>query len=161
MSFPTAGPVHRQYFPLEVSKFREMVGTLHATGLQVVLGQVFNHTAEAVPGYYRRLNAAVNVETAICCQNVATEHAAAEKRMVDSVRAALDELTVAGDGVDGKAVYLHGDGWNFGEVADHTLFKQAAQGNLAGTGIGIFDDRLRDAVHGGSPVDAGTMFVQG
>lgn len=183
-----------------VSEFREMVGALHATGLQVVLDQVFNHTAEAgqgaksvldrvVPGYYHRLNAAGSVETSTCCQNVATEHAAAEKLMVDStvlwaraykvdgfrfdlmghhskanmlaVRAALDELTPAADGVDGKAVYLYGEGWNFGEVADNALFEQATQGNLAGTGIGTFNDRLRDAVHGGSPVDAGTTFVQG
>ena len=183
-----------------VSEFREMVGALHATGLQVVLDEVFNHTAEAgqgaksvldrvVPGYYQRLNAAGNVETSSCCQNVATEHAVAEKLMVDSVvlwakaykvdgfrfdlmghhskanmlavRAALDELTLAKDGVDGKAVYLYGEGWNFGEVADNALFEQATQGNLAGTGVGTFNDRLRDAVHGGSPVDAGTTFAQG
>ena len=35
------------------------------------------------------------------------------------------------------------------------------QGNLGGTGIGTFSDRLRDAVHGGSPVDSGSTFRQG
>ena len=183
-----------------VEEFREMVGALHATGLQVVLDEVYNHTAESgqgqrsvldrvVPGYYQRLNAVGNVETSTCCQNVATEHAAAEKLMVDSVvlwakqykvdgfrfdlmghhskanmlavRAALDELTLAKDGVDGKAVYLYGEGWNFGEVADNALFEQATQGQLGGTGIGTFNDRLRDAVHGGSPVDASTTYAQG
>ena len=65
-------------------------------GLQVVLDEVFNHTAasgqgdtsvldKVVPGYYHRLNAAGNVETSTCCQNVATEHAVAQKLMVDSV----------------------------------------------------------------------------
>ncbi|MET0726462.1 MAG: alpha-amylase family glycosyl hydrolase, partial [Leifsonia sp.] len=79
-----------------VAEFREMVGALHATGLQVVVDEVYNHTAESgqggksvldrvVPGYYKRLNAAGNVETSTCCQNVATEHSAAEKLMVDSV----------------------------------------------------------------------------
>lgn len=183
-----------------VAEFRSMVGALHQTGLQVVLDQVFNHTAESgqgersvldrvVPGYYHRLNAAGAVETSTCCQNVATEHAAAEKLMVDSVvtwardykvdgfrfdlmghhskanllavRAALDDLTVKNDGVDGSKVYLYGEGWNFGEVADNALFEQATQGQLGGTGIGTFNDRLRDGVHGGSPVDGSSTLEQG
>ena len=184
-----------------VAEFRTMVGSLHDAGLQVVLDQVFNHTAASgqdatsvldrvVPGYYQRLNPTTGaVETSTCCQNVATEHAMAEKLMVDSVvtwardykvdgfrfdlmghhsrstmlavREALDDLTVREDGVDGSAVYLYGEGWNFGEVADNALFTQATQGQLGGTGIGTFSDRLRDAVHGGSPVDAASRFTQG
>jgi pullulanase-type alpha-1,6-glucosidase len=176
-----------------VAEFRTMVGALHADGLHVVLDEVFNHTAESgqgarsvldriVPGYYHRLDpASGSVETSTCCQNVATEHALAEKMMVDSVvrwardykvdgfrfdlmghastanlravRSALDALTPARDGVDGKAVYVYGEGWNFGEVADDALFVQARQGNLGGTGIGTFSDRLRDAVRGGGPFD--------
>lgn len=184
-----------------VAEFRTMVGSLHGAGLQVVLDQVFNHTAASgqdaksvldrvVPGYYQRLNPTTGaVETSTCCQNVATEHAMAGKLMVDSVvtwardykvdgfrfdlmghhskanmlavREALDDLTVREDGVDGSAVYLYGEGWNFGEVADDALFTQATQGQLGGTGIGTFSDRLRDAVHGGSPVDAASRFTQG
>jgi len=175
-----------------VGEFRTMVGALHATGLQVVLDEVYNHTSAAgqadtsvldkvVPGYYHRLDAAGNVQTSTCCSNVATEHALAGKLMVDSVvlwakeykvdgfrfdlmghhsvanmqavRDALDELTLADDGVDGSAIYLYGEGWNFGEVADDALFEQARQGNLGGTGIGTFSDRLRDAVRGGGPFD--------
>ncbi|SIT86829.1 pullulanase-type alpha-1,6-glucosidase [Microbacterium sp. RU33B] len=183
-----------------VGEFRSMVGALHGMGLQVVLDEVYNHTAESgqgersvldqvVPGYYHRLNAAGAVETSTCCQNIATEHEVAQKLMVDSIviwardykvdgfrfdlmghhskanmlaiRAALDELTLKADGVDGKKIYLYGEGWNFGEVADNALFEQATQGQLGGTGIGTFNDRLRDAVHGGSPVDSGSTFRQG
>ncbi len=176
-----------------VAEFRTMVGALHADGLRVVLDQVFNHTASSgqadtsvldkvVPGYYQRLNPRTGaVETSTCCQNVATEHAMAEKLMVDSVvswtrhykvdgfrfdlmghhskanmlavRSALDALTLEKDGVDGKGVYVYGEGWNFGEVANDALFEQARQGNLDGTGIGTFSDRLRDAVRGGGPFD--------
>ncbi len=175
-----------------VAEFRTMVGSLHQDGLRVVLDQVFNHTASSgqaeksvldkvVPGYYHRLNASGAVETSTCCQNVATEHAMAEKMMVDSVvtwardykvdgfrfdlmghhsranmlavRSALDALTMQKDGVDGKAIYLYGEGWNFGEVANNALFTQATQGQLGGTGIGTFSDRLRDAVRGGGPFD--------
>lgn len=134
-----------------------------------------------VPGYYHRLNAMGEVETSTCCQNVATEHAMAQQLMVDSVvlwardykvdgfrfdlmghhsrenmeavRAALDELTLAEDGVDGTAVTLYGEGWDFGEVSGNRLFHQAIQGQLAGTSIGAFNDRLRDAVRGGGPFD--------
>ena len=132
---------------------------------------------KVVPGYYHRLNATGAVETSTCCQNIATEHQMAQKAdgrlgravgrdyKVDgfrfdlmghhsrenmlAVRAALDALTPAKDGVDGKAVYLYGEGWNFGEVANNARFTQATQGPaLGGTGIGSFSDRLRDACAG-------------
>ncbi|GAA4192227.1 hypothetical protein GCM10022252_33280 [Streptosporangium oxazolinicum] len=135
-----------------------------------------------VPGYYHRLLDDGTVATSTCCANTAPEHAMMGKLVVDSivtwareykvdgfrfdlmghhpkanmvaVRAALDKLTVARDGVDGKSIILYGEGWNFGEVADGARFEQAGQANLAGTGIGTFSDRLRDAVRGGGPFDA-------
>ncbi|GAA5158814.1 pullulanase-type alpha-1,6-glucosidase [Ornithinimicrobium tianjinense] len=135
-----------------------------------------------VPGYYHRLDGEGRVETSTCCQNLATEHLMCQKLMVDAcvlwvrqyrvdgyrfdlmghhsranleaVRAALDALTPEADGVDGRAVHLYGEGWNFGEVAGNGRFVQAVQGQLDGTGIGTFNDRLRDAVRGGSVHDA-------
>ena len=134
-----------------------------------------------VPGYYHRLNAEGNVEKSTCCENTATEHAMMRKLMVDSiitwakeykvegfrfdlmghhmlddmkaVRAALDVLTLEKDGVDGKFIYMYGEGWDFGEVAKNARGKNATQLNIAGTGIGVFNDRLRDAVRGGNPFD--------
>ena len=136
---------------------------------------------KVVPGYYHRLSATGAVEKSTCCENTATEHQMMEKLMIDSVltwareykvngfrfdlmghhskqnmlnlRAALDELTVKRDGVDGRSIYVYGEGWNFGEVADNARFEQASQLNLGGTGIGSFSDRLRDAVRGGGPFD--------
>ena len=64
------------------------------------------------------------------------------------------------DGVDGSKIYLYGEGWNFGEVANGARFEQATQANMAGTGIGTFNDRLRDAVRGGGPFD-GDPGIQG
>jgi pullulanase len=132
-----------------------------------------------VPGYYHRLNAEGGVEQSTCCQNTATEHAMMRKLMIDSVvtwakdyrvdgfrfdlmghhmledmqavRLALDVLTLENDGVDGKSIYIYGEGWDFGEVANNGRGKNATQLNIAGTGIGVFNDRLRDAVRGGSP----------
>jgi len=132
-----------------------------------------------VPGYYHRLNADGGVETSSCCQNTASEHTMMEKLMVDAVvlwakqykvdgfrfdlmghhmkrnmlavRSALDALTLASDGVDGRKVYLYGEAWNFGEVADGARGVNAIQKNMAGTGIGSFNDRLRDGARGGGP----------
>ncbi len=55
--------------------------------------------------------------------------------------------------MDGKSIYLYGEGWNFGEVANDAQFEQARQVNMAGTGIGTFNDRLRDGARGGGPFD--------
>ena len=134
-----------------------------------------------VPGYYHRLSATGSVETSTCCSNTATEHRMMEKLMVESVvtwarqykvdgfrfdlmghhskanmlavRRALDGLTLKRDGVDGRRIYVYGEGWNFGEVMNDARFVQATQLNMAGTGIGTFSDRLRDAVRGGGPFD--------
>ncbi len=145
-------------------------------------GQAVNSVlGRLVPGYYHRRDVIGTVQTSTCCPNVATEHLMAEKLMVDScllwarqykvdgfrfdlmghhtrdnmvkVRAALDALTPERDGVDGTQVTMYGEGWNFGEVADNRLFVQAAQGELGGTHIATFSDRLRDAVRGGVPFD--------
>lgn len=72
---------------------------------------------------------------------------------LEKVRAALDSLTLAGDGVAGASVYVYGEGWNFGEVADNARFQQATQLEMFGAGIGTFNDRLRDGVRGGGPFD--------
>ena len=75
------------------------------------------------------------------------------KSAMENLRRALDKLTLAKDGVDGKSIYMYGEGWNFGEVANNARFVQASQLEMAGTGIGTFNDRLRDAVRGGGPFD--------
>ncbi|MER5870610.1 pullulanase-type alpha-1,6-glucosidase [Streptomyces sp. NPDC002044] len=134
-----------------------------------------------VPGYYQRLLPDGAVANSTCCSNTAPEHAMMGRLVVDSVvtwakeykvdgfrfdlmahhpkanilavRAALDALTPAKDGVDGKKIVLYGEGWNFGEVADDARFVQASQKNMAGTGIATFSDRARDAVRGGGPFD--------
>lgn len=144
---------------------------------------------KVVPGYYHRLNASGQIENSTCCENVATENLMAEKMMIDSLitwakdyhidgfrfdlmghhslknmanaRAALDELTLEKDGVDGSAIYLYGEAWNFGEVQNDALFTQARQAHIGGTGIGTFNDRIRDAVRGGGPFDDDQRSHQG
>jgi len=141
-----------------------------------------NDLDRIVPGYYHRLDANGVVTTSTCCPDTASEHLMMGKLLIDSVltwakqykldgfrfdlmgftpkavlqqlRSRLDALTLTKDGVDGRQIYLYGEGWNFGTVANDALFVQATQLNMAGTGIGTFNDRIRDAVRGGSPFDA-------
>ncbi len=132
-----------------------------------------------VPNYYHRYNADGGLETSTCCANTASENRMMEKLMIDSllvwakdykvdgfrfdlmghhtkqnmlkVQSELRALTLEKDGVDGNGIYLYGEGWNFGEVVNNARFEQATQLNMAGTGIGSFDDRGRDAIRGGNP----------
>ena len=142
-----------------------------------------------VPDYYQRLDAEGRVETSTCCANTATEHHMMEKLMLDSLltwavqykvdgfrfdlmghhsqaniekaRDVLQALTLEEHGVDGSSIYLYGEGWNFGEVANDARFVQATQANMGqGTGVGTFNDRIRDAVRGGEHDDRGIQHVQ-
>jgi pullulanase len=70
---------------------------------------------------------------------------------MQAVRDALDALTLEEDGVDGSQVYVYGEGWDFGEVADGARGENATQLNIGGLGIGSFNDRIRDALRGGNP----------
>ena len=135
---------------------------------------------KVVPGYYHRLNADGTVETSTCCQNTATEHAMMEKLMIDSLvtwqtlynvdgfrfdlmghhmKSNMEKVRNTLRAID-PSVIIYGEGWNFGEVANNARGVNATQLNLAGTGIGTFSDRLRDAVRGGGPFDNGNDLVK-
>ena len=131
-----------------------------------------------VPGYYNRLDKNGHQLTSTCCADTATEHYMMARLQQDAVlwsarqykidgfrfdlmnfsfvsdlvrlRKALDSLTLAKEGIDGNKIYLYGEGWDFGETAHNALGRNATQLNLHGTGIGSFNDRLRDGVRGGT-----------
>lgn len=122
-----------------------------------------------VPGYYQRLNPITGkIEQSTCCDNTATERKMMAKLMTDSLVVWARDYRIDGFRFDLMAhqpkslmltardavkivdpdSYFYGEGWNFGEVANNQRFVQASQLELAGTEIGTFTDRLRDAVRG-------------
>ena len=134
---------------------------------------------KVVPGYYHRLDEVGNVAKSTCCDNTASEHAMMEKLMIDSLvtwataygvggfrfdlmghhmKSNMEKVQTALTAID-PTIYVYGEGWNFGEVQDNARGVNATQINLAGTGIGTFSDRLRDAVRGGGPFDEGQSMV--
>jgi pullulanase len=134
---------------------------------------------EVVPNYYHRLDANGNLETGSCCPDTASEHRMMEKLIIDTlvlnakdykidgfrfdilsfmftynvqdIQQALQVLTPEKDGVDGSKIYLYGEGFNFGDTANNQIGPNASQINLYGFGVGTFNDRIRDGIHGGSP----------
>ncbi len=132
---------------------------------------------ELVPNYYHRLDANGFIENGSCCADTASEHQMMEKLMIDTVvlnakqykidgfrfdamglhfvynmvdiRNALNALTLEKDGVDGKKIYMYGEGFQIAEAANNAIGPNASQINLYGTGIGSFNDRIRDSVRGG------------
>ncbi len=137
-----------------------------------------------VPGYYHRLNALGSGITDSCCADTASENAMMAKLMIDSVSTWASQYQVDSFRFDlmgfhsidtmnklkadvaaaaGRPIYIYGEAWNFGAIQNDARFKQARQSNMAGTGIGSFNDRLRDAVRGGGCCDNGenTISQQG
>ncbi|KAL6128447.1 hypothetical protein ACLB2K_071802 [Fragaria x ananassa] len=132
-----------------------------------------------VPGYYLRRNTDGFIENSTCVNNTASEHFMVERLILDDLlhwavdykvdgfrfdlmghmmkrtmvkaKDALCSLTKDRDGVDGSSIYIYGEGWDFGEVANNGRGVNASQFNICGTGIGSFNDRIRDAILGGSP----------
>ena len=133
---------------------------------------------ELVPSYYHRLDANGVVQMGSCCYDTASEHRMMEKLMIDTVvlnarqykidgfrfdamglhfvynmvdiRNALNALTPEKDGVDGSKIYIYGEGFQIAEAANNAIGPNASQINLYGTGIGSFNDRIRDSIRGGN-----------
>jgi pullulanase len=134
-----------------------------------------------VPGYYHRRNiTSGNVEKNSCCDDTAAEFRMMEKLMIDTGVMWVRDYKITGFRFDimsfhpldsmkkfqeavkavDPAVYIYGEGWNFGSVQDDKRFVTARQANLGGTGIGSFSDRIRDPVRGGVYDDSGANLVQ-
>ncbi len=131
-----------------------------------------------VPLYYYRLDDEGTAYNTSCCYDTASEHHMMEKLMIDGVRHwartykidgfrfdlmsfhsrdtllkikdAVRSLTLANDGIDGSKIYLYGEGWPFGSYYERNPKSAMTQINSYGAGIGLFNDRLRDAVRGGT-----------
>lgn len=138
----------------------------------------FSVLNKIVPLYYYRLNDYGLVHNSSCCADTATENKMMEKLMVDSlvywaktykvdgfrfdlmsfhsrktmlkVKDELSKLTKAKDGVEGRELYLYGEGWNFGSLLSKANNDAFVQENSYGAGIGTFNDRFRDAIRGGT-----------
>lgn len=131
-----------------------------------------------VPYYYHRYNERGELMSSSCCADVATENRMVEKLMIESliglakdykvdgfrfdlmnlhptlqvprIREALDAMTLQNSGVEGSKLLVYGEAWPFGsleEVVPGSAFNQLRSHGL---GVGVFNDRMRDALRGGT-----------
>lgn len=142
-----------------------------------------------VPGYYHRYDNNGYLQNSSCCSDTAVEFAMMQKLMIDTALRWIKDYKVDGlrfdlmnlhtvdsmvalrdrlraltpdrsSGVNGREIYLYGEGWDFGSAKGKGLV-HANQYNLAGTGIGTFNDKIRDALHGGYSGDPNQIHTQG
>jgi len=133
-----------------------------------------------VPAYYYRLNAGGNILGDSCCSDTAQENTMMGKLIIDSVSLwakaykvdsfrfdimgltpldLIKRLQADVNKAAGRDIYLYGEAWNTGTVANDVRFPVARQANLFGTGIGSFNDRMRDTIRGGGCCDTGSALV--
>jgi pullulanase-type alpha-1,6-glucosidase len=173
-----------------VLQFRQMAQSLNEIGIHLAMDVVYNHTYSSgmnpksvldkvVPGYYHRLNPITGaVELSSCCENTASERVMMERLMIDTLKRWYLDYKVDSFRFDlmglhfkdnmlnvqkalGPDVFLFGEGWAMGELnSDARNQSSARQQNMGGTGIGTFNDRFRDAVRGGGPMDCGVQLTQ-
>ena len=174
-----------------IVEMRAMIQALHEMGLRVALDVVYNHTNasgvfsksvldKAVPGYYHRYEVdtgAIVRET--CCDDTEPRNVMMEKFMKDSLlmwtehykydsfrfdimsQATKDTMVRLRDAVHSidEDNYFYGEGWTKIDRG----YEQASQLNMAGTEIGTYNDRIREAIRQGAifrPEDEGLLSAQ-
>lgn len=163
-----------------ILEMREMIQSLHKIGLRVVMDVVFNHTFAAelaresvfdriVPLYYYRLDSFGRVRNSSCCSDTESDRKMMEKLMVDSLLywqkhfridgfrfdlmnlhsvETMERIKEAVRKVDPSQL-IYGEAWNFGSLQEQGG-NAFVQEKAYGRGIGIFNDRIRDAIRGGT-----------
>lgn len=131
-----------------------------------------------VPGYYHRYNDRGELMKSSCCADVATENVMVEKLIIDSlvflattykldgfrfdlmnlhtreqadkIYHVLKNMTTSGSGVDGSKFLIFAEAWPFGSLEELKPGTSFFQLRSHGSGIGVFNDRMRDALRGGT-----------
>ena len=131
-----------------------------------------------VPYYYHRYDERGNLQKSTCCNDMATETVMMEKLISDSLifwpknyridgfrfdllnmhpkeqvkrlKKNIQNLNPHRDGVDGSKILLYGEAWPFGSLEALYPGTSFSQNSSYDVGVGVFNDRLRDALRGGS-----------
>ena len=160
-----------------IKEFKQMVQSLHSSGIRVIMDVVYNHTAAGknshfnllVPGYFYRMNADSTWSNASGCGNeMASERAMMRKFIVESVVYWATEYHVDGfrfdlmgildietmnavraalDKID-RTIFVYGEGWTAGP-SPLAEAKRAVKKNAKELdNIAVFSDDIRDALKG-------------
>lgn len=156
---------------VRVNEYKQMVQSLHAKGIRVVMDVVYNHTYDTeesnfnkiVPGYYYRMTEDGAYSNGSACGNeVAAERAMARKFIADSVVYWAEEYHVDGfrfdlmglidietmqlirerlDKVD-DSIYIYGEGWTGGDTVSTEKMAESVNAKDM-PGIAVFSNVFR------------------
>jgi len=162
---------------VRIREFKQLVQTLHANGLRVVMDVVYNHTGttdlsvfnRCVPGYYYRQNASGGWSDAAACGNeTASERPMMRKYMIESMKYWAQEYHVDGFRVDlmgihdietmnrlsaelraiDPAIFVYGEGWTAGASPLPDAQRALKANTWKLDKIAAFGDDFRDALKG-------------
>lgn len=139
----------------------------HTMGSGIEVSSVLDRV---VPGYYYRLDVEGRVRNSSCCSDTASERRMMEKLMGDALEAwrtiykidgfRFDLMNLHGVSTmrrlrdrlraEDPSLLLYGEAWSFGSLLEQDPGDAFTQPRAYGQGIGVFNDRLRDAVRGGT-----------
>jgi len=166
-----ANPVTR------ILEFKEMVQSLHKSGIRVIMDVVYNHTSKGkgsnldllAPGYFYRQNADSTWSNASGCGNeTASERAMMRKFMIESVVywateyhidgfrfdlmgihdiETMNSIRAALNNID-PTIFIYGEGWT-AATSPLAEEKRAVKKNAKELdNIAVFSDDIRDALKG-------------
>jgi pullulanase len=160
-----------------IREFKELIRTLHANGLRVVMDVVYNHTMfsetswfnQLAPGYYYRQKPDGSFSDATACGNeTASERPMMRKFMLESVKYWVNEFHVDGFRFDLMGVHdietmnlisrelhaikpdiiLYGEGWTAGSSPLPDTLRALKKNAHLLDRIAVFSDDIRDGIKG-------------
>lgn len=160
-----------------IKELKQLIQTLHANGLNVVMDVVYNHTALAekscfnqlVPGYYYRQTADGKFSNATACGNeTASERPMMRKFMLESMKYWVQEYHIDGFRIDLMGVHdivtmnmiskelhkikpgilLYGEGWTAGASPLPDSLRALKKNAFKLNQIAVFSDDIRDGIKG-------------
>lgn len=162
---------------VRIKEFKEMVKSLHANGLRVVMDVVYNHTGlteksnfeQLVPGYYYRKKADGTFSNASGCGNeTASERPMMRKFIIESIKFWIKEYHIDGfrfdlmgihdietmnnlraeiDKID-SSIFVYGEGWTGGDCPLPAEQRCVKENAYKLNRIAVFSDDVRDGIKG-------------
>lgn len=160
-----------------IREFKELIKTMHANGLRVVMDVVYNHTMfsetswfnQLAPGYYYRQKPDGSFSDATACGNeTASERPMMRKFILESVKYWVNEFHVDGFRFDLMGVHdietmnlisrelhaikpdiiLYGEGWTAGSSPLPDTLRALKKNAHLLDRIAVFSDDIRDGIKG-------------
>lgn len=175
---------------VRITEMKEMIQALHDAGIKVVMDVVYNHTYDTkdsnfnkiMPDYYYKINSDMSYNNNSGCGNATrSESAMYRKFMIDSVCYWAEEYNLDGFRFDLMGIHdvttmnqirktldekfgedtivMYGEGWTGDGAYDDNSAHKANESKLD-SGIGYFNDQIRDSIKGEHKYDGTIGLVQ-